>query len=129
MINFLARRFIKNYRDVQSPKVRTAYGVLCGAVGIAINLLLFALKLLAGTLAGSVAITADAFNNLSDAGASIVTLLGFRLAGQKPDPEHPFGHGRLEYISGLIVSIVILLMGFELLRDAGANFSKHNQPP
>ena len=80
--------------------------------------LLFALKLFAGTLAGSVAVTADAFNNLSDAGASIVTLLGFRLAGQKPDPEHPFGHGRLEYISGLIVSIVILLMGFELLRDA-----------
>ena len=76
-------------------------------------MLLFALKLFAGTLAGSVAVTADAFNNLSDAGASIVTLLGFRLAGQKPDPEHPFGHGRLEYISGLIVSIVILLMGFE----------------
>ena len=92
--------------------------MLCGAVGIVINLLLFALKLLAGTLAGSVAITADAFNNLSDAGASIVTLLGFRLAGQKPDPEHPFGHGRIEYISGLIVSLVILLMGFELLRDA-----------
>lgn len=118
MIGFLASRFIKDYQNRSDAAVRRAYGVLCGAVGIAINLLLFALKLFAGTLAGSVAVTADAFNNLSDAGASIVTLLGFRLAGQKPDPEHPFGHGRLEYISGLIVSIVILLMGFELLRDA-----------
>ena len=118
MIGFLARRFIKDYQDVSAPEVRTAYGVLCGTVGIVINLLLFALKLLAGTLAGSVAVTADAFNNLSDAGASIVTLLGFRLAGQKPDTQHPFGHGRLEYVSGFIVSIVILLMGIELLRDA-----------
>ena len=118
MIGLLAKHFIHDYQNVGAPEVRRAYGVLCGAVGIAINLLLFALKLLAGTLAGSVAITADAFNNLSDAGASIVTLLGFRLAGQKPDPEHPFGHGRIEYISGLLVSLVILLMGFELLRDA-----------
>ena len=118
MIGFLARRFIQDYQNTADAAVRRAYGVLCGAVGIAINLLLFALKLLAGTLAGSVAITADAFNNLSDAGASIVTLLGFRLAGHKPDTEHPFGHGRIEYISGLIVSLVILLMGFELLRDA-----------
>ena len=118
MIGLLAKHLIKDYQNVAAPEVRRAYGVLCGAVGIAINLLLFALKLLAGTLAGSVAITADAFNNLSDAGASIVTLLGFRLAGQKPDTEHPFGHGRIEYISGLIVSLVILLMGLELLRDA-----------
>ena len=118
MIGLLAKHLIKDYQNVAAPEVRRAYGVLCGAVGIAINLLLFALKLLAGTLAGSVAITADAFNNLSDAGASIVTLLGFRLAGHKPDTEHPFGHGRIEYISGLIVSLVILLMGFELLRDA-----------
>ena len=118
MIGFLAKHLIRDYQNVGAPEVRRAYGVLCGAAGIVINLLLFALKLLAGTLAGSVAITADAFNNLSDAGASIVTLLGFRLAGQKPDPEHPFGHGRIEYISGLIVSLVILLMGFELLRDA-----------
>ena len=118
MISLLAKKFIKNREDVTSPAVRQAYGMLCGIVGIGFNVLLFALKLLAGTLSGSIAITADAFNNLSDAGASIVTLLGFKLAGQKPDPEHPFGHGRLEYISGLIVSIVILLMGFELLRDA-----------
>ena len=114
MIGFLASRFIKDYQNTSDAAVRRAYGVLCGAVGIVINLLLFALKLLAGTLAGSVAITADAFNNLSDAGASIVTLLGFRLAGQKPDNTHPFGHGRIEYISGLLVSIAVTLMGFEL---------------
>ena len=118
MIALLARTFIKSSADVSSPAVRQAYGVLCGTVGICLNLLLFALKLLAGTLSGSIAITADAFNNLSDAGASIVTLLGFKLAGQKPDPEHPFGHGRLEYISGLIVSMVILLMGLELAKSA-----------
>ena len=118
MISLLAKKFIKNREDVTSPAVRQAYGMLCGIVGIGFNLLLFALKLLAGALSGSIAITADAFNNLSDAGASIVTLLGFKLAGQKPDPEHPFGHGRLEYISGLIVSMVILLMGIELAKSA-----------
>ena len=118
MISLLAKKFIKNREDVTSPAVRQAYGMLCGIVGIGFNVLLFALKLLAGTLSGSIAITADAFNNLSDAGASIVTLLGFKLAGQKPNPEHPFGHGRLEYISGLIVSMVILLMGIELAKSA-----------
>lgn len=86
MIGFLASRFIKDYQNTSDAAVRRAYGVLCGAVGIAINLLLFALKLFAGTLAGSVAVTADAFNNLSDAGASIVTLLGFRLAGRSRIP-------------------------------------------
>ena len=118
MISFLAKRFIKNSADVTDPAVRQAYGVLCGVAGICFNVLLFALKLLAGTLSGSIAVTADAFNNLSDAGASIVTLLGFKLAGQKPDSEHPFGHGRLEYISGLIVSMVIILMGVELAKSA-----------
>ena len=113
MISLLARFFCKS--DGKSPaQLRTAYGILCGAVGIGLNLLLFLGKFFAGTLSGSVAITADAFNNLSDAGASIVTLLGFKLAGQKPDPEHPFGHGRMEYISGLVVSGLILLMGVEL---------------
>lgn len=118
MIALLAKIFIPNAENVTDPAVRRAYGVLCGVVGIGFNVLLFALKLVAGTLAGSIAITADAFNNLSDAGASVVTLLGFKLAGQTPDPEHPFGHGRLEYISGLIVSMVILLMGVELAKSA-----------
>ena len=114
MIEFLAKRLIKNDGDTADPAVRRGYGILCGSVGIGLNVLLFLGKLLAGLLSGSIAITADAFNNLSDAGSSVVTLLGFRLAAQAPDREHPFGHGRLEYVSGLVVSMVILLMGVEL---------------
>ena len=118
MIEFLAKCFIKNHADKQDSSVRQGYGVLCGSVGIALNLLLFAFKFFAGLLTNSVAITADAFNNRSDAGTSVVTLFGFKLAGQKPDVEHPFGHGRFEYISGLLVSIAIVLMGFELLKES-----------
>ena len=118
MIRFLARLFIKNADDPKDPAVRAAYGILCGAVGIFLNVLLFAGKFFAGSLSGSIAITADAFNNLSDAGSSVITLLGFRLGGQKPDPEHPFGHGRMEYLSGLLVSMLIILMGFELARSS-----------
>ena len=112
MITLLARLFIKHQED--EAQTRRAYGVLCGAVGICLNVLLFAGKFFAGLLSGSIAITADAFNNLSDAGSSFITLLGFHLAGQKPDAGHPFGHGRLEYLSGLVVSLLILLMGVEL---------------
>lgn len=113
MVTLLGRLFIRQEGREES-EVRKAYGILCGAVGIFFNILLFAGKFFAGTLSGSIAITADAFNNLSDAGSSVVTLLGFQLAGQKPDPEHPFGHGRMEYLSGLVVSMLILLMGVEL---------------
>ena len=112
MITLLARLFIKHQED--EAQTRRAYGILCGAVGICLNVLLFAGKFFAGLLSGSIAITADAFNNLSDAGSSFITLLGFHLAGQKPDAGHPFGHGRLEYLSGLVVSLLILLMGVEL---------------
>ena len=118
MVSLLARWLIRDWESVHPPSVRRAYGVLCGAVGILLNALLFAGKLFAGTLSGSIAITADAFNNLSDAASSLITLIGFRMAGQKPDPEHPFGHGRIEYISGFIVSMAILLMGFELLSSS-----------
>ena len=113
MVTLLGRLFIRQ-EGREEAEVRKAYGILCGAVGIFFNILLFAGKFFAGTLSGSIAITADAFNNLSDAGSSVVTLLGFQLAGQKPDPEHPFGHGRMEYLSGLVVSMLILLMGVEL---------------
>ncbi len=92
--------------------------MLCGAVGIFLNLCLFTGKFVAGLISNSIAITADAFNNLSDAGSSIITLIGFKMAGQKPDPDHPFGHGRIEYISGLLVSVIILLMGTELLKSS-----------
>lgn len=118
MITFLARIFIKNHKDYNSPSVRQSYGILCGAVGIGLNICLFIGKWLAGILSGSIAITADAFNNLSDAGSSLITLVGFKLSGQKPDTEHPFGHGRMEYISGLLVSVAVLIMGFELIRSS-----------
>ena len=118
MITLLSGWLIRDHQNMTDPLVRRAYGQLCGIVGIALNVLLFAGKFFAGTLSGSIAITADAFNNLSDAGSSVVTLLGFRLAGKKPDPEHPFGHGRMEYISGLVVSALILLMGVELAKSS-----------
>ena len=116
MITLLARFLIHEKED--KTRIRQSYGVLCGIVGIALNVLLFAGKLLAGMLSNSIAITADALNNLSDAGSSLVTLIGFRLAGAKPDSEHPFGHGRMEYISGLVVAAAILLMAYELIRDS-----------
>ena len=118
MIRLLSRWLIPDRDNVSSPAVRRAYGTLCGAVGIALNILLFIGKFFAGQLSGSIAVTADAFNNLSDAGSSVVTLLGFRLAGKKPDTDHPFGHGRIEYISGLIVAGLILLMGVELAKSS-----------
>lgn len=118
MISLLSRWFIRDRDNVSDPSVRRAYGQLCGLTGIGLNILLFIGKFLAGTISGSIAVTADAFNNLSDAGSSVITLLGFRLAGRKPDPEHPFGHGRIEYISGLIVSGLILLMGVELAKTS-----------
>ena len=118
MVQLLARFFIKNYEQTESPSVRQSYGVLCGSVGIGFNILLFIGKFLAGLISNSIAITADAFNNLSDAGSSLITLIGFKMAGQKPDTEHPFGHGRIEYLTGLLVSLLILLMGVELIKSS-----------
>jgi len=116
MVTLLAK--IMKLEEYPADQKRNAYGQLCGIVGIALNVLLFAGKFLAGVMSNSIAITADAFNNLSDAGSSVVTLFGFKLAGQKPDSEHPFGHGRIEYLAGLVVSAVILMMGFELVKDS-----------
>lgn len=118
MISLLAKLWIKDYENVKDVKVRQSYGMLCGAMGIFLNILLFAGKAVAGFVSGSIAIVADAFNNLSDAGSSIITLVGFKMAGQKPDSDHPFGHGRIEYISGLAVAMIILLMAFELLKTS-----------
>lgn len=114
MTNFLVRRFIKDWDQTADPAVRRRYGVFSGCVGIFLNICLCAAKFLAGFLTSSIAIMADAFNNLSDAGSSIVTIAGFKMAGQKPDADHPFGHGRTEYLAGLIVSMAIILAGFEL---------------
>ncbi len=119
MINFIAKHWIPDYRKYQDKRVRQQYGILCGIVGIFLNILLFAGKLFVGGISHSIAIMADAFNNLSDAGSSLILLFGFRLAGQKPDPEHPFGHGRLEYVAGLIVSMIIMVMAVELMRSSG----------
>ena len=118
MIELLARWCIPDRDNVTSPSVRRAYGTLCGIVGIALNILLFAGKFFAGQLSGSIAVTADAFNNLSDAGSSAVTLLGFRLAGRKPDTDHLRPRAHREYISGLAVAGLILLMGVELAKSS-----------
>lgn len=114
MIIPCAKLFIKDCKNYSDPSVRRSYGVLCSATGIVLNIILFAGKLIAGLIANSVAMEADAFNNLSDAASSIISLFGFKLSGKKPDADHPFGHGRMEYISGLIISFLILLMSFEL---------------
>lgn len=118
MVALLTNLFIRNKEDVKDPKVRQAYGMLCGIVGIVLNLLLFAGKFLAGVISHSISITADAFNNLSDAGSSVVTLVGFKMAGAKPDVDHPYGHGRIEYITGFIVSGAIIVMAFELIKSS-----------
>lgn len=114
MITLLARLFIKDRDKVADAAVRRAYGMLCSLTGIGLNVLLFLGKYLAGRLSGSIAMTADAFNNLSDAGSSVITLLGFRMAAKKPDLGHPFGHGRIEYLSGVAVSIIIIVVGVQL---------------
>ena len=114
MISLLSKLFIKDYKNYTDSNVRTQYGVLCGGYGIFLNILLFVAKFIAGTISASVAMVADAFNNLSDAASSVVNILGFKLASKKPDPEHPFGHGRMEYVSGLVISGLIFLMAFEL---------------
>lgn len=118
MVTVLSRIFLRNADSMSESKKRSAYGTLCCCVGIFLNILLFAIKYLAGVLSGSIAVTADAFNNLSDAGSSVITLAGIRLADKKPDPDHPFGHGRIEYLSALAVSAVIIMVGFELFTSS-----------
>lgn len=127
MVTILINLLIKEKEDVKNPKVRQQYGMLCGTVGIVLNIFLFLGKFLAGTISHSISITADAVNNLSDAGSSCVTLVGFKMAGAKPDVGHPFGHGRIEYIAGLIVSGAILLMAVELVKTSVSKIL-HPQP-
>ena len=118
MTRLLLRLFVRNADQTDDPKVRSAYGILAGIVGILCNLLLFAGKLVVGTLSGSVSITADAVNNLSDASSSVVTLVGFRIAEKPADEGHPYGHARVEYISGLAVAALILVIGVELAKNS-----------
>ena len=118
MLNLLAKWFIPNYSDTKNPTVRSAYGTLSSIVGILFNLLLSALKLIVGLLANSVAAIADAFNNFSDAGSALVSLISFRISAKPADRSHPFGHARIEYVASMIVSFLILGVGFSLLSDS-----------
>ncbi len=128
MLTLLAKYFISDYRATHLPEVRGAYGILCSITGIVLNVFLFVFKMIAGILSGSVAIVADAVNNLSDAGSSLILLIGFRLSRAKPDPDHPFGHGRIEYVSGFIVSLLIMLMGFELMKSSAEKIFGESEP-
>ena len=116
--DLIVRAFIKDGENVSDPRVRTSYGVLSSIVGIILNLLISIIKLCAGALSGSIAIVSDGFNNLSDAGSSVLNFIGFKLSAKKPHPEHPFGHGRIEYVTGLLISAVIMVLGVEVLRSS-----------
>lgn len=117
MTEFIVKRFVKNHTDTENPVVRAAYGKVAGFVGIICNLILFAAKIVVGTLAASISITADAVNNLSDASSSIISLVGFKLAERPADEDHPYGHGRYEYLSALTVAVIILVIGVELFKS------------
>ncbi len=119
MFSFLARRFLPENADTKTT--RNVYGYICGGVGIFLNIVLFCLKLFVGIISSSIAIIADAFNNLTDAGSSVISLFGFILSKQKADSKHPFGHGRIEYIAGTIISVAIILVGVELLQSSVKN--------
>lgn len=118
MFKLIVKLFVKDYKNHKNPVVREKYGLLSSIVGIIVNIILSLSKLVIGSLTSSISITADAINNLSDAGSCIVTLVGFKMAGMKPDKEHPFGHGRIEYIAALIVGFIVELMGFELIKSS-----------
>ena len=118
MSKFLIKKFIKNYENTSDPAVRESYGALAGTVGIASNLVLCIIKILTGIIFSSIAILADGINNLSDASASLITLIGFKLSGKAADKDHPYGHGRTEYLTGLIISAMVLVIGFSLLKSS-----------
>ena len=118
MTNALIHIFIRDAENTGDSQVREKFGVLSGAVGLACNLFLFALKLIIGLLTGSISIAADAFNNLSDGLSCLISIVGFKVSGKEPDAKHPFGYGRTEYIAGLIVSFIIILVGFEFFKTS-----------
>lgn len=127
MINYLIKRFVKNYNDTENPDVRESYGNFSGIMGIIINIILCTSKMLVGIIFGSIAILADGVNNLSDAGNSVITLIGFKLASKPADKDHPFGHARYEYISGLLVSFLIMMLGFNLFKDSAVKIFKPDE--
>ncbi len=129
MSNLLIKLFVKNHKDTKDNNVRAAYGSLGSVMGILSNLLLCVIKITVGAVAGSISIIADGFNNLSDMGSSVITMLGFKLANKPADSDHPFGHGRIEYVSAFIVSALILLMGFELLKSSAGALINNDPAP
>ncbi len=129
MASLLIKLFVKNYNDTKSPEVRNRYGNLGSVVGICANVLLSAVKIVIGLIGGVLSVTADGLNNLADAGSSVVTLIGFKLAGKPADRDHPFGHGRMEYISAFIVSFLILLVGFELFKNSAVELYSGTSSP
>ena len=118
LIRYIIRRFIKNYHNVNDENVRESYGVLSGVLGISCNLLLFLIKLLAGLYINSIAVISDAFNNFSDFGSSLITILGAKFSNRPPDRGHPHGHGRYEYIASLVVSFMIIMVGLQMIRSS-----------
>ena len=128
MFQFILRRVLPEGSNPSHPQVRRRCGLAAGGIGVALNLTLFLGKLCAGALTGAISVTADAFNNLSDAAGSVVTLAGFRMAGRRADAEHPFGHGRVEYLAGLAVSLLILLVGVELIRESAGKILQPSEP-
>ena len=128
MFQFILRRVLPEGSNPADPQVRRRCGLAAGGIGVALNLTLFLGKLCAGALTGAISVTADAFNNLSDAAGSVVTLAGFRMAGRRADAEHPFGHGRVEYLAGLAVSLLILLVGVELGRESAGKILQPSEP-
>lgn len=123
MTDFLVRRFVKDYEKTDNADVRTSYGILSSIVGICCNILLFTAKLLIGAGMNSLAIMADAFNNLSDAASSVISFVGVKMANKPADKEHPFGHGRIEYIAALIVSFLVIEVGFTFLKSSWRKFA------
>ena len=128
MTELLSRLFVKNYKDAQSPAVRTAYGTMVSITGIVLNLILFAAKFVVGSLFGAISIVGDAVNNLSDAGTQIISLISFRIAAKPADREHPFGHARIEYVTSMIVSFLVMLVGFELFKSSVAQIFSPERP-
>ena len=128
MTELLSRLFVKNYRDAQNPAVRTAYGTMVSITGIVLNLLLFVAKFVVGSLFGAISIVGDAVNNLSDAGTQIISLISFRIAAKPADREHPFGHARIEYVTSMIVSFLVMLVGFELLKSSISQIFSPERP-
>ena len=128
MTELLSRLFVKNHQDAQNPAVRTAYGTMVSITGIILNLLLFGAKFVVGSLFGAISIVGDAVNNLSDAGTQIISLISFRIAAKPADREHPFGHARIEYVTSMIVSFLVMLVGFELLKSSVSQIFSPERP-